>query len=319
MTPLQIVYLCTGAVLLLILFHLGLSLLAGFLIYTLILRRRSKDHWGRAPSDSSPVYMQMDSSGMEWHYANVDKKTDVHIVRDGINLYGEFYNFGSDKCVMILSGRTESLRYGYYFAQPYAKAGLSVLVVDPRAHGHSDGKFNTLGFEESKDDLEWVKYLHENHGINHIIFHGICIGAAGGVFACTSPECPEYIDGLVTEGMFARFAESVRNHLRRRKRNIFPILQCVNLWCKFFTGYSMNFGPLNVINKMNQKLLMLHSLEDDISPPRYAQLLFDRCGSENKKLVWFETGDHSMLRINHTEKYDNEITEFLKQLYPDIV
>ena len=64
---------------------------------------------------------------------------------------------------------------------------------------------------------------------------------------------------------------------------------------------------------------MLHSLEDNISPPHYAQLLFDRCGSENKKLVWFETGDHSMLRINHTEKYDNEITEFLKQLYPDIV
>ena len=36
-----------------------------------------------------------------YNYANVDKKTDVHIVRDGINLYGEFYNFGSDKCVMI--------------------------------------------------------------------------------------------------------------------------------------------------------------------------------------------------------------------------
>lgn len=319
MTPLQIVFLCVGTVLCLVLIHLGLSLFISYLIYTKTLRRQSKDHWGRFPSDNSPLHLQMDSSGMDWHYANLDKKTDVHITRDGLNLYGEFYDFGSDKCVMILSGRTESLRYGYYFAQPYAKAGLSVLVVDPRAHGFSDGQFNTLGFEESKDDLVWVKYLHENHGINHIVFHGICIGAAGGIFTCTDADCPDYIDGLVTEGMFARFAESMRNHLRKRKKLIFPILQCVNFWCKHFTGHSMRFGPLNVIHKMDQKLLMLHSLEDKISPPHYAQLLFDRCGSKDKKLVWFETGDHSMLRVNHTERYDQEITEFLKQLYPDII
>lgn len=313
----QIILLIIGIVFLYILFHLALSLLIAYLIYTGILRRKSKEHWGRAPSNDSPTILQMDSSGMQWHYANLDKKTDVHIVRDGLNLYGEFYDFGSDKCAMILSGRTESLRYGYYFAQPYAKAGMSILVVDPRAHGLSDGKFNTLGFEESKDDLVWIRYLHENHGINHIVFHGICIGAAGGVFACTDPDCPDYVDGLVVEGMFARFQESVRNHLIKRKRLIFPILQFINLWCKFFTGHSMRFGPLNIIDQMSKPLLMFHSKEDKISPPHYAQLLFDRCGSKDKELIWFETGDHSMLRINHTEEYDRHITQFLNQLYPE--
>lgn len=317
MTMPQILWLCIITVLCIILIHLLISLLVSYLVYTLTLKRRSKDHWGRAPSDNSPIHLQMDSSGMDWHYANLDKKTDVHIVRNGCNLYGEFYDFGSDKCAMILSGRTESLRYGYYFAQPYARAGMSILVVDPRAHGLSDGKFNTLGFEESKDDLAWIRYLHENHGINHIVFHGICIGAAGGVFACTSPECPEYVDGLVSEGMFAKFEESMRNHLLKRKKLIFPILQFIKLWCYIFTGHSMARGPLNVIGKMDKKLLMLHSREDNISPPHYAQLLVDRCGSKNKKLVWFDTGAHSMLRINHTEKYDQEITQFLSELYPE--
>ena len=157
MTPLQIVLLCIGIVLCLFLLHIMLSLFIAHQIYTKTLRRQSKDHWGRFPSDNSPLHLQMDGSGMDWHYANLDKKTDVHITRDGLNLYGEFYDFGSDKCAMILSGRTESLRYGYYFAQPYAKAGLSILVVDPRAHGLSDGQDNTLGFEESKDDLVSTK------------------------------------------------------------------------------------------------------------------------------------------------------------------
>lgn len=317
MTFPQVLLLCFGIILAFILIHLIISALAGYLIYTKVLRRQSKDHWGRAPSDYSPQHLKMDSSGMDWHYANLDKKTDVHIVRDGCNLYGEFYDFGSDKCAMILSGRTESLRYGYYFAQPYAKAGMSILVVDPRAHGFSDGEFNTLGFEESKDDLAWVRYLHESHGINHIVFHGICIGAAGGIFTCTSPECPEYVDAMVAEGMFAKFEESMRNHLIKRKKHIFPILQFINLWCKFFTGYSMKYGPLNVIDKLEKPLLMLHSKEDKISPPHYAQLLFDRCGADPKKLTWFETGDHSMLRINHTEKYDQEIMQFLNILYPE--
>ncbi len=317
MTPLQIVLLCLGIALSLLLIHIALSFYIAYRIYTQTLKRQSKEHWGRAPSDNSPRQLQMDSSGMEWHRANLDKKTDVHIVRDGMNLYGEFYDFGSDKCAMILSGRTESLRYGYYFAQPYAKAGMSILVVDPRAHGLSDGEFNTLGFEESKDDLVWVRYLHENHGINHIVFHGICIGAAGGIFTCTSEECPDYIDGIVTEGMFARFGESMRNHLIKRKKLIFPILQCINFWCKHFTGHSMMRGPLNVIDKMDQNLLMLHSLADKISPSRYAQALYDRCGSKEKKLVWFENSDHSMIRIDHTEEYDQEITQFLRRLYPN--
>ena len=317
MTFPQILFLCLGIAICLALIHLILSLYIAYQIYTKTLRRQSKDHWGRFPSDNSPLHLQMDGSGMDWHYANLDKKKDVHIVRDGINLYGEFYDFGSDKCAMILSGRTESLRYGYYFAQPYAKAGMSILVVDPRAHGLSDGKYNTLGFEESKDDLAWVRYLHENYGINHIVFHGICIGAAGGIFTCTSDECPDYIDGLVTEGMFARFGESMRNHLLKRKKLIFPILQCINFWNIFFTSHSMMRGPLNVINQMKQPLLMLHSMEDNISPPHYAQLLYEHCGSRNKKLVWFDTGDHSMLRINHTETYDAEITEFLENIYPD--
>lgn len=313
-----VIYICIGFFLFSLLFYLFAVGFASYMVYTKTLMRRSKEQWGRVPSDTSEAHLKMDAEGMQWHYDNLDKKTDVHICRDGCNLYGEYYDFGSDKCVMVLSGRTESLRYGYYFAQPYAKAGLNVLVVDPRAHGLSDGSFNTLGFEESKDDLAWVRYLHENHGIQSVVFHGICIGSAGGMLALTDPDCPDYIDGLVAEGMFARFSESMRNHLIERKKLMFPIMQCINFWVKHYTGYTMYYGPINVMDKMDKPLLMLHSKKDDYSTPKYAQQLYDMCPSMEKKLVWYESGKHSMLRPTDPQTYDREITLFLKRIYPDL-
>ena len=127
--------------------------------YTATLRRR-KGKWTREmPEGIEPDSVRMYEMGREWAQANADKKIDVHIERDGLNLYGEYYDLGYDRCVFILSGRTESLTYGYYFAIPYAKNGCNVLVVDPRGHGHSDGQFNTVGFEESADAMAWVDHI----------------------------------------------------------------------------------------------------------------------------------------------------------------
>ena len=288
---------------------------ASYFIYTKTLRRSSKEQWSRdIPSDLTEESSKMYQAGLAWGEENKAYKKDVHIVRDGLNLYGEYYDFGCKRCVIVLSGRTECLKYGYYFAIPYAKNGCNVLVLDPRAHGLSDGEFNTVGFEESKDILAWVRFMHEEHGVNNIVFHGICIGAAGGMYALTDENCPDYIEGIVTEGMFANFGESMKNHLREKKKPVFILFDLVDAWKKHYTGHSMRFGPINVIDKLKKPLCMLHSQEDLYSRPEYAQKLYDLAGSENKRLVWFEKGKHSMLRITDTEKYDGAIAEFLKQL-----
>ncbi len=294
-------------------FYLFSTVVAAFIVYRETLVRKHKDMWGRTVSFNSERMHNMDREGLAWQREHDAFKKEVHIVNKGLNLYGEYYDLGFDKAVMILSGRTESLRYGYYFARPYSESGFNVLVVDPRAHGLSDGKYNTVGFEESGDALSWTEYIHETFGMDTIIFHGICIGAAGGMYAITSDNCPDYIKGLVTEGMFVNFRESVKNHLIERKKLMFPILECIDMWMKHYTGHSFCFGPINVIHKMNKPLLMLQSLEDKYSTAENAKKLYAACGSENKQLVLFEKGDHSMLRITDTEKYDATIKAFLQK------
>ena len=292
--------------------------IASLCVFHSTLHRTSPQKWGRTPSSQDADTLAMDAEGMAWHEKNLERKTDVHIQNNGLNLYGEYYDMGSDRCVMILSGRTESLRYGYFFAQPYAARGWNVLVLDPRAHGKSDGKFNTLGFEESRDDLAWARFLHDEMGVRSILFHGICIGAAGGMLAITSPDCPDYVHGIVTDGMFPNFGESMKNHLIERKKPIFPLYQLINLQFKLYTGHTMNYGPINVIERLDRPILMLYSREDLYSLPVYAQKLYDMVSHDQKHLEWFEHGAHSMLRITDPVHYDTTIHAFLDRYFTPV-
>ena len=314
-TVITILFWCiVGFVILNLLVLVANWIIGPYFAYTLTLSRR-KGKWGRGvPESKDDQSMRMYELGGEWHKEHADKKIDVHIVRDGLNLYGEYYDFGYDRCAFILSGRTESLTYGYFFAIPYAKNGYNILVVDPRAHGLSDGKYNTVGFEESIDIAAWVDHIVQNFGVRSVVLHGICIGSAGGMLALTSGRCSDVVHGIVTEGMFANFYESVRNHMIEQGHPTFVTLPVMDIWMRVLTGHSMKFGPINVIDKLNVPLLMLHSREDLYSTPEYAKKLYAKAGSEQKTLVWFDHGRHSMLRITDTELYDKSISEFLATL-----
>ena len=298
-----------------ILLWIATYIVASYCVYNQTLRRKNAEQWSRdLPNDMDPEQRPMYEAGLKWAEEHQEYKHDVHIVRDGVNLYGEYYDLGYDKCVVVLSGRTESLKYGYYFGIPYTKSGYNVLVLDPRGHGLSDGEFNTVGHEESRDDICWIEFMEKTYGIKHFVFHGICIGSAGGILALTSGKCSDSVKAIVTEGMFPNFSESVKNHLIERKKPVFIMLDLIDAWMKHYTGHTMKVGPINFIDKLNVPLLMLHSKEDKYSTPEYAQKLYDKAGSKLKRLVWFEHGRHSMLRITNTELYDTSITEFLADI-----
>lgn len=307
-------WLLLGIVCFSLFFWMFCYIVASYLVYTKTLSRGSKNNWSRdLPSSLDEESLTMYDIGKKWSAKNIACKKDVHIVNQGLNLYGEYYDFGKETCVMILSGRTESLRYGYFFAESYSDR-CNVLVLDPRAHGLSDGEYNTVGFEESKDILAWVKFVNQELKINSIIFHGICIGAAGGLFAITNEECPECVKAIITEGMFPNFGESMKNHLIERKKPVFIFYNMVDGWMKHYTGHSMSYGPINIIDKLEKPLLMLHSKEDLYSTPDYAEKLFSLASTKTKELVWFDHGAHSKIRINNMEKYDLAINEFLDRI-----
>jgi pimeloyl-ACP methyl ester carboxylesterase len=285
-------------------------------VYREQLVRTDVQKWGRvcsAPDNEEQLAMW--NSGIEWAEQNHDFMTEVDIENDGFHLYGEYYDFGAKRCVIILPGRCESLVYSYYFASPYKEAGFNVLVIDTRCHGKSDGTYNTIGVKESSDVIAWSKLMHERFGNKEIYYHGICIGTASAIFALTSRDCPDYVKGFVTEGCFVSFRETFKRHMIADKRPLFPVLDLVMLHINRHTKTNVyKDKPISAIKKLkpDMRVLFLYGKKDIFSIPQKSQNLFDSCAATDKKLVWFEKGGHSHLRINNRESYDNAIIDFFR-------
>lgn len=298
-------------------FYLFSLIVASYCAFAITFSRGSKKKWARDCTDDSPEKKEMYRYGVEWRNAHIEKMTEVSVKNNGLNLYGEYYDFGHKKCVMVLLGRSECFYDAFYFVSPYINKGFNVLVSDSRAHGLSDGKYHTFGFEESRDYLVWAKFLREQYAIEHIVFHGICVGGAAGLFALLSPDCPEYIDGLVVEGMHIRLYETVKNHLLKRKKPLHPTIELMDLWLRLFTSHTMYRGPIDVIGTYEKPLLMLHGKQDKFSRPELAKELFLKCPSTEKTLVYYDEGNHSLLRSHNIEEYDAEIEKFLDRIDTD--
>lgn len=286
-----------------------------YYLYSVLLVRTSKKKWGREcsiPDDEE--YKRMFDIGIEWDRRYASCKQSVEITSDGFRLVGEFFDFGSDTSVIIIAGRMESLLYSYYFAEPYRRLGYNVLVIDNRSHGLSEGRYLSLGFKEYRDILRWGELLHDKFHQKSIVIHGICIGSSTGLFALCDSGCPDYFKAIVAEGMYTSFHDSFVNHLVDGHHPKEPATFLVMLYIRIFGGADVvNDGPLNRIDRLKKPILFLHSREDVFSLPSEVQQVYDRCQSE-KKLVWFEKGAHSRVRINATERYDETVIDFCKSL-----
>ncbi len=282
-------------------------------VYKAQLVRTSPEVWGRCCSaPDNEEQLDMWNKGLLWADTYKDNMQEVKIVNEGFNLYGEYYDFGSKNCVIILPGRCESLMYSYFFSEPYRRAGYNVLVIDTRCHGLSDGTKASIGKKESRDVLAWGNFLISNFGIEKICLHCICIGSASGILALTSKNCPKEMREIVVDGCFTTFRESFKEHMIADNRPLFPVLDLVMLLIYLNTGTNVvASSPIAYIDKIKARMLFLHSELDIFSRPDKAKILFEKCSSPDKKLVWFSKGCHSHIRINNMEKYDDAIVEFL--------
>ncbi|MCR5293122.1 MAG: alpha/beta fold hydrolase [Eubacterium sp.] len=285
------------------------------IIYGILLTRSDKKKWNRTcsmPEDEE--YKRMHDIGMDWEKKHRGVKTPV-MVRSGMyRLFGEYFDFGNDKAVIIIAGRMEACIYSYFFAEPYRRAGYNVLVIDNRAHGLSDGHIVSLGYKEYKDIIAWSRMLHKKFGVKEVVLHGICIGASTALFTLVSPKCPSYVKAMVAEGMYINFYESFKNHMIEKKKPLFPICQIMAALIFVMSGADIvNDGPLKRMPLLRKPILFLHSKEDIYSVPEFVPDLYDSCKAP-KKLVWFDSGAHSRIRINHMDKYDDTIIEFLDEL-----
>ena len=280
------------------------------------LSRKKSGGWGRVCSaPNNPEQVKMWDEGIAYMSKFQDKKHEVSITNDGLKLYGEFYDFGSQKTVLFLCGRCECLMYGYYYAKPYVDAGINLLFIDPRSHGLSEGEFSTVGIKESKDALAWMKHIKKEFKQDKFILHCVCVGGAAGLLATTSKDNPDLVEKVIVDGLFTNFKESYKQHYVDLGHKVFPVFYLIWMWFRIYNKVSVNeSNPEKCVQELHIPILFIHTKADKYSLPENAEMMFNKCTSEKKKFVWFTEGSHSHIRNNATAKYDSAIIDFLTNI-----
>ena len=301
-------------------------------VYQGTLVRTSPDIWGRTCSEpENPEQLEMWNRGLSWaKEAGVDIEstalgvlkeeenvTDIAIENDGFHLFGQYIDFGADRTVIIIPGRCESLMYSYYFAKPYQEAGFNILAIDIRCHGLSTGKYDYVGIGEDSDMMAWARILKERFGNKEVWLHGICMGGNTAILAAANSQAKEegLFSGMVLEGPYVSFRENYKEHLIVGKHPVWPLLSMVMKEIKRHTGVDVDkAAPIDFIDQLEVPVLILAGKNDLYSVPEKTDLLFEKCSAPKKKLVWFDEGGHSHLRIADEDAYDKAITDWFAEL-----
>ncbi|MBQ5973622.1 MAG: alpha/beta hydrolase [Oscillospiraceae bacterium] len=298
----------------------GMTFVIAGIVFRRIFVRTSPQIWTRGNSEegTSADHDAMHEAAVAWHAAHEQFAREVSIQSGGLRLTGQYFDFGFDRCVVILSGRTEGCVYSSGFSEPYVQSGWNVLTPDSRAHGFSEGRYATMGWKEHEDLLRWLAFAHDELGNREVVLHGVCVGAATCVYAMTSDAAPDYVRGLTVEGLYQSFYEVLRRRIQNRGHRTFPVLQEIWLLCRIRFGVNYRrFTPLSRMGRLTLPVLFIQSKEDVSSLPADCEALFRACASPRKRLVWMESGTHSHIRIRHTAAYDGAVKAFLADLSRD--
>lgn len=316
MTKTQIALIIIGAVILLfvvpMIFVCRKTLKIAKNIYNEKLVKTTPDKWARECSaPENEEHLRMWNIGLEWRENVTCDVKEVMIENDGLKLYGEYFDNGSDKCVIVVPGRCETLMYSYFFADCYNGIKVNFLLIDPRAHGKSEGKYSYCGIKESDDVLAWSKYARETLGNGTVILHGICIGAAS-CFMAKEKDTNGYISKIISEGCYTTFYETFRQHIICEKKPVQPLLCQLRHMMKKNLGIDIKKqSPLKAVKTITVPVLFIAGRQDVFSVPKKTEELVFNCASKDKKLVFYGKGAHSHLRINNMEEYDDLVCRFV--------
>lgn len=282
-------------------------------IFDAISRRKKPTKWSREhPSSSNPGIQEMWQESLRFRSLYKDKESEIEATTsDSLHLKGLYYDFGADTAVIILGGRPETCIYSLYYAFPYAEHGINVCVIDPRAHGLSEGEYSGCGYAEQEDLLAFSKALIQK-GIKRIILHGICVGSCAATFLAAREDRPKEIVGIITDGLFVHYYETLKKRIKKNKGPVYPTVWMFRAKIKKLYGIDCSkVGPISELPKLRIPCLMMASKEDIFSLPANTQKLYELNGSPKKKLEWFEQSPHSHLRRVDTTHYDRCVSEFI--------
>lgn len=230
---------------------------------------------------------------------------------DKLKLHAKYFEVkGSKKVALMFHGYRGTVYRDFCAASKiFMDLGYSIITVDHRAHGQSQGHSITFGVRESKDLVSWVDYAKKRFGEDYeYILVGISMGGATVLIAADKVEnvkllvdCPYSTPKLILQ-------ETLKA-IKLSPKFFYPL---VNLSSIIFGHTNLNkVSAFDSIKNTNNKILIVHGDSDQVVPHHISQKLYETY-PDKIQYELFKGANHGCSYMVDTDRYIKVVSDFLE-------
>lgn len=219
-------------------------------------------------------------------------------VEPGVSVRGRLYPAAPDAPVILFFHGNGEIAADYdYCAEFFTELSISLLVIDYRGYGASDGKptastllpdavtvFNALGSILASNRLNPQR----------VYVMGRSLGSAAAIEVAL--HAGDRIAGLIIESGFAWTFELLA-HLGVAVQGADEERDGVGNWLK--------------MSRITTPTLIIHGQDDVLIPAKHAQELYRCCAAQNKRLLLIASAGHNNIMVLGREQYFPALQQFI--------
>ena len=222
-------------------------------------------------------------------------------VEEGVQLGARFYPADPEgPHILFFHGNGEIASDYDTIAPAYNNYGISFLVVDYRGYGQSTGLPTASNLlSDSHIAFREVRCWLEGQGrTGLIIIMGRSLGSVPALEICSCYQ--NEIDGLILDSGFARTV---------------PLLNRLGVATEILgISEADGFANFGKIRDIGNPILIIHGQNDDIIPPKDADILLANAGTMRKQLLLAPDCGHNDILLRCGEAYFQTISRFVEML-----
>lgn len=298
-----------------LLFFAACAILISYICYSLTFKRRKQ------PTDPHAKIKCIDGVDEGEIHSMIDeliseKSERVQITsRDGLKLTGRLYlgKEGAPLKIMCHGYTSSPFRDMPGYSLESLKRGYSLLLIDHRGHGDSEGRCMTFGAKE-KDDLRlWAEYcVARTGGKSDIILFGLSMGGAT-VTLASELDLPKQVKCIIADCPYSSAKEILKQEIKKRGLPVFLFYPLTSLGAMLFGGFKIkDCDCIQAVKAAKLPILFIHGEADDFVPTDMSRRLYESCASE-KEILTVPRATHCLSFMTDRKTYIDRAEGFISK------
>lgn len=277
-------------------------------------KERTSEQWEEEMDNRWTEYAADMRREMAWFEEQEREEVSIRS-RDGLKLCASYLEAPNARaCMLLMHGFRSWCRFDFSMVlRFYYEHGLSILLVDQRSHGRSEGKYIGYGILERYDCQQWAWYLHAKLGGRLPIFlDGVSMGAST-VMMASELELPASVVGVIGDcGYNSAWDELAHCMKKWYHLPAFPVLHAVDGLCRRRAGYSLkDTTAAKALANSRLPLMLLHGTADTMVPVTNAAEIAATAPFLLEKVI-VEGAEHGCSYLTEPARCDEALLRFVE-------